>query len=354
MSVVRNGRTFRAAAALLGLWAIASPISAAAGAAQPRTVDEPGFATLRRMSRGVNVLGYDGIWSGEVDAPFRLATFRTIRAAGFDHVRINLFGFRYMDGQDRLGQTTLDALDRVFEAATAAGLVPVLDEHDYGDCQRDPLGCARRLKAFWRQVSARYAGRFPSAVFEILNEPGGAMSGDEWNRLSGDVLREIRATEPDRTVVVAAINSEDPAEASRLALPERDRNLIVTVHYYKPMAFTHQGAPWSPEFAAHKDVPWGSASDRAALESDFDVVARWAAAAHRPVYLGEFGVYDAAPLEARLRYLEAVTRAAATRGWGWACWQFDHDFALFDERTGRWNEPVVRALTAPRLNRRRI
>jgi endoglucanase len=28
-----------------------------------------------------------------------------------------------------------------------------------------------------------------------------------------------------------------------LVLPEDDRNLIATVHYYTPMEFTHQGAP---------------------------------------------------------------------------------------------------------------
>ena len=43
--------------------------------------DDPAFATAARMGRGVNVLGYDGIWDGGTDAPFRLAEFAQIKAA---------------------------------------------------------------------------------------------------------------------------------------------------------------------------------------------------------------------------------------------------------------------------------
>lgn len=306
--------------------------------------EDPAFATAQRMGRGVNVLGFDGIWDGGTDAPFRLSTFLVLREAGFRHVRINLFGFKYMDADHVIAPQVLDDLDRVLDASIAAGLVPVIDQHDLELCQIEPERCAAPLLAFWKQVSERYAGRYPEAVFEILNEPGGTMTSDEWNALSGDVLALIRKTNPARTVIVAALNSENPTSIEVLALPVADRNIIVTVHYYKPFLFTHQGAPWSPDLAALPVTDWGTPAEKVVVESDLQVIAQWAKAQRRPVYLGEFGVYEAAPMAARARYAGFLARAAESLGWPWAYWQFDHDFALFDMDTQTFVPEILRAL----------
>jgi endoglucanase len=320
---------------LLALW----PAAAIAAA------DDPAFATAQRMARGVNILGFDGIWDGGTDAPFRLATLGKIREAGFGHVRINLFGFKYMDGANVIAPEVLADLDRVLDAAIGAGLVPVIDEHDNEICQNVQPDCAPKLLAFWTQISERYAGRYPEAVFEILNEPGWKMTTAQWNALSGRALKLIRASNPDRTVIVAALNTEDPAGAVRaLKLPKADRNIIVTVHYYKPFHFTHQGAPWAAELAALHDIDWGSAADQQAVVNDLGGVAKWAGTVGRPVYLGEFGVYEGAPAAARARYASFLARTAESLGWPWAYWQFDHDFALFDEDTQQWVAPLLAAL----------
>ena len=340
----------RRAAARPGQRAVAGAalLAALGGAAAPaRAADEdPAFATARAMGRGVNLLGYDGLWDGHADSPFRLAQFRDIRAAGFGHVRINVFGFRHMGPDGRLDDTMLTALDTVVEAATTAGLVPVIDEHDGPACQADPAGCGPKLARFWSQVAARFAGRLPGAVFELLNEPGGAMTRDQWNAIAAETLAVVRASNPRRSVVVAALNGLDTGDVTGLALPEADRNVLVTVHYYKPFAFTHQGAPWSPATAGLHGLRWGSPADKAALAADFDAVAAWAATHRRPVYLGEFGVYDAVPVGQRATYAGAVARAATARGWPWAFWQFDHDFALYDTARRRWIRPVLDALMA--------
>ncbi len=327
------------AGGLLGLMVMGSPGSAA---------PDPAFRMAAKMGRGVNILGYDGIWAGAANAPFRMSDFGLIRKAGFDHVRINLFGFKYLDAGLRLDTTMLEELDTVLDHAIAAGLVPVIDEHDYPSCQQDPISCATKLKAFWRQISARYAGRFPNAVFEILNEPGGALSQDAWNGLVAEVLDEIRVSNPRRSVIVAAINSEDPHQAARLVLPDSDRNIIVTVHYYKPFHFTHQGAPWSTDLASVHDIAWGSKAEEQQVADDFSIVDTWAKSTGRPVYLGEFGAYEGAPMASRARYLAFVTRTAERLGWTWAYWQFDHDFAIFDRESDRWVLPILKAVIPAR------
>src|SRR6266567_7077471 len=67
------------------------------------------------LGRGINILGYDGIWEGAVNAPFRLENLTAIRKAGFAHVRINFFGFKYMDSENILDEAVLKRLDTVIE-----------------------------------------------------------------------------------------------------------------------------------------------------------------------------------------------------------------------------------------------
>jgi endoglucanase len=130
----------------------------------------------------------------------------------------------------------------------------------------------------------------------------------------------------------------------KLELPADDRHIIVTVHYYLPMEFTHQGASWTPEYQNISGVSWGKAAERAAIESDFDAVQAWSKKNDRPILLGEFGAYDKGPLESRVAYTAAVARAAEKRGWAWSYWQFDSNFVVYLIDQDRWNEPIHRAL----------
>ena len=119
----------------------------------------------------------------------------------------------------------------------------------------------------------------------------------------------------------------------------------MTVHYYKPMSFTHQGAPWNEQNKNKSGIEWlGTESDLAAIKKDFDKVDVWAKEHPRPIFLGEFGAYDKGPMESRARYTAAVARAAEARGWSWAYWQFDSDFILYDIPHDTWIEPIRNAL----------
>jgi endoglucanase len=295
------------------------------------------------LGRGINILGYDGIWQGAENAPFRFENLTAIQKAGFSHVRINFFGFKHMDSDNILDEAVLKRLDAVIEEVLARKLIPVLDEHDTDFCQRYISRCAEKLKSFWKQIAPRYAGKYPELVFEILNEPGGHMTSAEWNSLLNECLGVIRVTNPDRTVIVAVLNTDD-APAGDLVLPADDRKLIVTFHYYAPIRFTHQGAPWSRTFSTIGPLDWGTREDEARVVADFTRINLWLQREKRPIYLGEFGVYERAPSGSRLRYLSFVARTADRFGWAWAYWQFDHDFAAFDSARQTWNEDVLHAL----------
>ncbi|MGY8707622.1 cellulase family glycosylhydrolase [Bradyrhizobium sp. 18BD] len=295
------------------------------------------------LGRGINILGYDGIWEGGQNVPFRLDNLAAIKKAGFSHVRINFFGFKFMGAGNVLDEIVLRRLDAVIEEVIARRLIPVVDEHDTHVCQSDVSGCAEKLRAFWRQIAERYAGKYPTLHFEVLNEPGGQMKSAEWNSLFNECLEIIRRTNPKRPVIAAVLNTDD-IPVDELSLPADDRNLVVTFHYYAPIRFTHQGAPWSQTFSRIGPLDWGSPDDEAKAAADFRKMNLWAEKERRPIYLGEFGVYERAPSESRQRYLSFVARSADRLGWAWAYWQFDHDFAAFDSARQTWKPDILRAL----------
>jgi endoglucanase len=315
------------------------------------TAPESGeFAAVARMGRGVNILGYDPIWEDHARGRFKQRHFTLIKDAGFRTVRINLHALQRMgEAPDfRLPDAWLETLDWAVGEALASGLLVILDLHNYNDVAKDPAAFKPRLLAFWRQIGERYKAAPDGLVFEILNEPNGKLEGPLWNVWLAEALAVIRETNPVRTVVVGPPMWNGFRFLDFLELPEDDRNIVVTVHYYEPFPFTHQGAPWSPQTVQLSGLTWGSDKQRAQLEADFDRVQAWSKKHGRPVLLGEFGAYEKAPMESRVLYTAAVARAAEARGWAWTYWQFDSDFIVYDIDKESWVEPILRALVPER------
>jgi endoglucanase len=307
--------------------------------------DEPLSAAgqVAKMGRGVNIVGYDPLWRDASKARFKAKHFKIIKDGGFDHVRINLYGFNHMNEKLEVAPEFFATLDALVQEALAQKLHVVLDEHDYEACSKDADECRRRVLAFWTQAAARYRDSPPEVMFEILNEPSRAMDA-HWNALLADALALIRKTNPTRNVVIGPPFWNNITHLPQLELPKQDRHIIVTVHYYSPMPFTHQGAGWSPEYTNLSGVTWGTPAEHAAIEKDFDTAQAWARAHDRPILLGEFGAYDKGPLDSRVAYTAAVARAAEKRGWAWSYWQFDSNFVVYLIDEDKWNEPIHRAL----------
>ncbi len=323
---------------------------AIAGAWCPAQTSAPdAFAQNKRLGRGVNIIGYDPLWRDRAKGRFQAEHFRLIREAEFNHVRINLHPFRdARPGPDhKLPDAYLQTLDWAVEQAVANQLLVILDFHEFTTMAKDPVGLKDRFLAIWTQIADRCENRPHDVLFEILNEPNGKLTPEMWNEFLAEALGIIRRSNPSRTVIIGPGQWNGIGQLDKLRLPEDDRNLIVTVHYYSPMAFTHQGASWS----SHKDasgIPWNATeAERRAVENDFDKASAWAARNRRPIYLGEFGAYDKADMASRVRYVGFVARAAEERGWSWGYWQFDSDFIVYDIRNARWVEPIRDALIPP-------
>lgn len=346
-------RRFRSARArtVAALAVAACLVALAACTTARRPVEGPpdAFAAAARLGRGINLgNALEAPREGEWGVTIRDEYFDVIAQAGFESVRIPA---RWSAHAEAAAPFAIDSgfMDRVAEVVGQAlrrGLTVVLNIHHYEELNRDPGKERERFLALWEQIARRFRDQPDALFFEILNEPNDRLTAERWNGLLRDALAVIRRTNPRRAVVVGTAEWGGLRALERLELPEDDRNLIVTFHYYEPFAFTHQGAEWVAGSDAWLGAAWaGTPAEREAVAADLDRAARWAADRRRPLYMGEFGAYKKANEESRARWTAFVAREAEARRIPWAYWEFCSGFGAYDAREQVWRAPLLNALT---------
>ena len=301
-----------------------------------------------RLGRGVNLgNALEAPQEGEWGVTLQEEYFQLIKDAGFDAVRVPI---RWSAHASPVEPYTIDAdfferVDWVVDQALARDLLVVINVHHYEEIVQDPAGHKERLLALWEQIAGHYQAYPPDLLFEILNEPHDQLTSAEWNPLLDDALGVIRETNPQRSVVVGPVNWNAIHALDSLELPPEDRHLIVTVHYYNPFPFTHQGAGWVSGSEAWLGTTWqGTASQERAVIQDLDRAASWARKNDRPIYLGEFGAYSQADMDSRALWTAFVARQAEERGMSWAYWEFCAGFGVYDQSKAEWNGRILEAL----------
>lgn len=300
------------------------------------------------LGRGVNAMGYDPIWNQFEKRRFQEDYFQKIKAAGFDHIRLNLHPFRHMTESEegiKFKEGWESTLDWIVDNSLRSGLKIIIDLHEFQALSKDPQANKAKFIAFWEAMSDKFTGYSNRVIFEILNEPHDKLDAALWEAYYKEALAIIRKNNPERPVVIGPTQWNSIDKLDTLNLPGTDKNLIVTVHYYLPMRFTHQGASWAgKELQETSGVTWGTEADRATVTENFKKVQNWALENNRQIYLGEFGAYDKAPMESRVSYTDSVCRTAEKMGFSWGYWQFDSDFIVFDVKNGQWVKPILGAL----------
>lgn len=285
-----------------------------------------------------------------------------IAAHGFDHIRLPVDGRLLVRPDGSLDEARLRPVDEAIRWARADGLGVILDMHflpgaDFNAEKRDnrvftDMALQRQVAGFWRRLARRYADQGPWLRFEVLNEPVAAKN-DQLNPFNARMLAAIRESNPTRVVYLTSNQWSSYRTVDDVVLPD-DPNVAFTFHYYEPMVFTHQRASWAgfsrkmppvqfpgrvPELTkaaflpGHPRPSWVHAGEQltvASIKANFDQVAAWARrhAKGREIYLGEFGVYEAAPRASCTRWIAAIRRAAESHGWSWAVWDYNSSFGV--------------------------
>jgi aryl-phospho-beta-D-glucosidase BglC (GH1 family)/S-formylglutathione hydrolase FrmB len=306
------------------------------------------FAANAALGRGVNFgnaleAPKEGEWGMTIEEGF----FPAIKTAGFKTVRVPIKWSAHAkaDAPYTIDSKFLDRIDWVLDKAATSGLNVILNVHHFDELDANPDAHVARFTGLWKQIAARYKDRPASVYFELLNEPHEKLTEAKWNVVFPPVLKVVRETNPTRPVIVGPGQWNAIRALPKLELPD-DPNLIVTVHYYSPFEFTHQGAEWSKDSTKWLGRKWtGTDAEVAAVRTEFDAVAKWAKDHKRPIFLGEFGAYHRADMDSRAQWTATIVKEAESRGWSWAYWEFGAGFGAYDRAAKAWREPLLKALT---------
>lgn len=307
------------------------------------------------LKRGVNFGGMlesprEGDWGARLEPKYI-----DIAATKFQTVRIPV---KWTNRASSDADATIDPffrarVDKAVEAALGKNLNVIINVHAYDQLfgrktllpyekrvAEDVL--EERLVNIWRQLATHYKSRPQRLVFELLNEPNGAIDADKWNVLLNRLVRAIREIDAERVLMIGPTSWGSSKALSTLKLPA-DRNIIATFHSYAPFEFTHQGATWLP-LKLPLGVSCCNGEQKRAIEGEMLAASQWSRQSGIPVHLGEFGSYNKGDLESRAAYTRLVRSSAERFGIGWAVWDFVHAFGVYDPRKEEWIGPLHDAL----------
>ena len=325
---------------------------------------------LKERLRGVNLGG----WFSQVDCieekdpqgfpglKAHMASFlgaedlRRLRGWGFNHVRLPVDYFNFFHGASlEQDSEAFVLLDKAIAEIHRAGLMVMLDlhkcpGHDFhnGTVAEQPFFsdpvCRADSRKVWSVLAERY-GDNEMTMLEILNEPT-ARDSAVWDRVKDEMFWHIRKAAPKSTIVVGSNKWNSACEFAHLT-PMEDDNVLYSFHFYNPVVFTHQKAPWiqgdafrqtlvypgTYELPAelHKRLPTDSGRwDKARMERELDAVLQFRAKYKVPVACGEFGVYAGGPDRAsQLNWMRDFLEILAGAGIGYSYWNYKNlDFGV--------------------------
>jgi endoglucanase len=302
----------------------------------------------KKLGRGINLgNALDAPKEGEWGVTLKAEYFQVIKQAGFDTVRLPIkwSGHAKKDAPYTIEPKFAERVDWAIDQAIANKLNIIVNVHHFDEMDADPDRHLPRLIGLWEQIATRYKDRPAAVYFELLNEPHDKFTAAKWNSAIVTLLKTVRKSNPTRPVIVGPVEWNSIRVLDTLELPKDDGNLIVTVHFYDPFEFTHQGAPWVKGADKWKGRKWtGTDAEKTAIQKQLAKAAAWAKEHDRPVFLGEFGAFEAADIDSRARWTRFVAREAEKLGFSWAYWEFCSGFGAFDPKTEAWRGPLKAAL----------
>ena len=221
---------------------------------QSSTMNPSGF----KLHRGVNLshwLSQNFGWSPK-ETFITEQDIKFIDSIGYDHVRIPI-------DEAELWDTTGKPIDESFAYLTGClnwcakyNLRAIVDLHiirsHYFNAVNEggtnslwtDTNAQNTFLLLWSDLSTRLKHYPVSMVaYELMNEPV-AENPEDWNKLIEKAVKVVRALEPQRVLLIGSNRWQTPGTFPQLKIPMHEPNIILSLHTYSPIFFTHHLANW--------------------------------------------------------------------------------------------------------------
>ena len=224
----------------------------------------------------------------------------------------------------------------------------------------------------WYQLSEVLKGYSNDSVaYEFMNEPV-AEKHEQWNQLVAKVHAALRKVEPQRTLVIGSNLWQGYQTIKYLRIPENDKNIVISFHYYNPMILTHYGAWWTPlgkykgkvnypgiliskeDFEAAPDSikpelepyltqEWNIDKIRADFKDAIEAAKKY----NLQLFCGEWGVYEPVDRDLAYAWTKDMLTVFDEFNIAWTTWCYDADFGFWDQQKNDYKDkPLVDLLMA--------
>ena len=355
---------------------------------QNQIQDQTGTVNNFRIKRGTNISHWLSQSEQRGEARrlhIQEDDFARLEELGFDFVRIPIDEVQFWDEQGNKLPEAWDLLNNALDWSKEHNLRAIVDLHiirshyfnavNEGDKAANTLFTSDEAQEglinLWRQLSEFLKDRSCDWVaYEFMNEPV-AEEHEQWNQLVAKVHKALRELEPQRTLVIGSNRWQGHETMKYLKVPEGDKNIILSFHYYNPMLLTHYGAWWSPLCAAYKgkvnypgvlvskedydaapdaikpelkqytEEVWNIDKIREQFKDAIEAAKKY----DLQLFCGEWGVYEPVDRELAYNWYRDMLTVFDEFNIAWTTWCYDADFGFWDQQRHTYKDrPLVELL----------
>ena len=355
---------------------------------QNQNQDQTGTVNNFRIKRGTNISHWLSQSEQRGEARrlhIQEDDFARLEELGFDFVRIPIDEVQFWDEQGNKLPEAWDLLNNALDWSKEHNLRAIVDLHiirshyfnavNEGDKSANTLFTSDEAQEglinLWRQLSEFLKDRSCDWVaYEFMNEPV-AEEHEQWNQLVAKVHKALRELEPQRTLVIGSNRWQGHETMKYLKVPEGDKNIILSFHYYNPMLLTHYGAWWSPLCAAYKgkvnypgvlvskedydaapdaikpelkqytEEVWNIDKIREQFKDAIEAAKKY----DLQLFCGEWGVYEPVDRELAYNWYRDMLTVFDEYNIAWTTWCYDADFGFWDQQRHTYKDrPLVELL----------